>query len=115
MSLYAKINNMEYPIIAVTNYQDTKWNNRQSIRLFFNENYNTVKSLLADKITWALIEKETNEKDTDDMSVTEIETDMSDYCIAGEITDHRDGRVSIKMGKKTNEEQLKEIEEAYND
>lgn len=115
MGLYAKINNIEYPIVAVTNYQDAKWNNRQSIRLFFNEDYNTVKSLFTDRTTWSLVEKETNEKDTDNMSITETETDMSDYCVSGEITDHRDGRASIKMGKKTEEEQLKEIEEAYND
>ena len=101
-----KINNTEYPVTVSISYQDTKWGNRQSVTIYFNEDYKTVKTLLPDNIEWFVIEKRGDTKE---------EIDMSDYCIAGEITDHRDGRVSIKMGKKTEEEQLKEIEEAYND
>jgi hypothetical protein len=37
----------------------------------------------------------------------ETEFDNSDYCLAGDITDHRDGRITVKMGK------LTELEEAY--
>ena len=45
------------------------------------------------------------------------EEDMSEYSLAGQITDYRDGTISIKMGKPTEAEtlraQLAEIEEAY--
>ena len=37
----------------------------------------------------------------------ETEFDNSDYCIAGDITDHRDGRITVKMGA------LTEVEQAY--
>ena len=32
--------------------------------------------------------------------------DNSEYCVAGDITDHRDGTVSVKMGKPTDAELL---------
>jgi hypothetical protein len=39
------------------------------------------------------------------------EYDNSEYNIAGEITDHRDGTVTVKMGKFTAEEILARLEE----
>ena len=42
---------------------------------------------------------------------TTKEYDNSDYCIAGDIIDHRDGTVSVKMGKPTAEELLSMIME----
>lgn len=35
------------------------------------------------------------------------EWDNSEYCVSGAITDHRDGTVSIKMGKATEAEALR--------
>ena len=41
------------------------------------------------------------------------EQDCSGYCVAGPITDNRDGTLSIKMGSYTQLEQaLRELEEA---
>ena len=34
--------------------------------------------------------------------------DKSDYCVAGDIVDHRDGRVTVYMGQKTEGETLAE-------
>ena len=34
--------------------------------------------------------------------------DQSEYCLAGPITDHRDGTFSVVMGKKTELEELRE-------
>ena len=39
------------------------------------------------------------------------EYDNSDYCVAGDIVDHRDGTISVKMGKPTAEELLSMIME----
>lgn len=40
---------------------------------------------------------------------TEIySNDLSEYCIAGEIVDHRDGTVTVYMGKKTETELMQE-------
>lgn len=47
------------------------------------------------------------------------EWDNSEYSLSGNIIDHRDGLVSIKMGKPTEAEtlqtQLTEIEEVYDE
>lgn len=41
------------------------------------------------------------------------EWDNADYCVAGPITDHRDGTLTVKMGKYTQlEEALRQIGEA---
>ena len=43
----------------------------------------------------------------------EQEWDNADYCVAGPITDHRDGTLTVKMGKYTQlEEALRQIGEA---
>jgi hypothetical protein len=41
------------------------------------------------------------------MEIHEIEFDNSEYNIAGDLTDHRDGTITAKMGK------LTDLEEAY--
>ncbi len=45
--------------------------------------------------------------DDDGNEVTETCTeDLSAWCVAGEIVDHRDGTITVYMGKKTELEQL---------
>lgn len=43
------------------------------------------------------------------------EFDNTDYCVAGPVTDNRDGTVTVKMGKKTDSEMLAELREVLND
>ena len=44
---------------------------------------------------------------------TAQEQDCSDYCVAGPITDNRDGTLTVKMGQYTQlEKALQELEEA---
>ena len=35
------------------------------------------------------------------MTPDPAEFDNSDFCVAGDVTDHRDGTVTVKMGKLT--------------
>lgn len=45
----------------------------------------------------------------DGTQTTEIQTrDLSDYCIAGDVVDTRDGNVTVYMGRKTEVEKLRE-------
>ena len=45
----------------------------------------------------------------DGTETTEIQTrDMSEYCIAGDIVDTRDGNITVYMGKKTELELLRD-------
>ena len=50
---------------------------------------------------------------TDGGTETVQEWDNAGYCVAGPITDHRDGTLTVKMGKYTQlEEALRQIGEA---
>ena len=42
----------------------------------------------------------------DDGNTEVLSQDLSEYCVAGEITDMRDGSVVVLMGKKTEMERL---------
>lgn len=45
----------------------------------------------------------------DGTQTTETQTrDLSDYCVAGEVVDTRDGNITVYMGRKTEVEKLRE-------
>ena len=45
----------------------------------------------------------------DGTQTSEIQTrDLSDYCVAGDVVDTRDGSVTVYMGRKTEVEKLRE-------
>ena len=45
----------------------------------------------------------------DGTQTTEIQVrDLSDYCVAGDVVDTRDGNVTVYMGRKTEVEKLRE-------
>lgn len=62
---------------------------RLFLRLTLFAEAEEVKALFTDGADYALI------------GLTGQTTDLSDYCVAGDIVDHRDGRVSVYMGEKT--------------
>lgn len=43
------------------------------------------------------------------MTPEAVTYDNSDYCVAGDITDHRDGTVTVKMGRLTALEETLEL------
>lgn len=60
-----------------------------------------------DGLNWAIVRRE------DGTDGAAQEQDCSDYCVAGPITDNRDGTLTIKMGSYTQlENALRELEEA---
>ena len=123
MSIYIKINNTEYPAEISGNNADTTWDRRgtKSIRLTMSAD--EAAALLPNNTPWSIVQRDTapvyDEQTGEQASTQEVEQewDNSEYSISGPITDHRDGTVSIKMGKPTEAEtlraQLAAIEEAY--
>lgn len=110
MAIYIKVNNTEYPATITGILKDREWNEREvkSIRLTMTAT--DAAALLPDNIPWSIVLRETVDKLDNDGNPTgetqEVvnEWDNSAYSIAGDITDHRDGTVSIKMGKPTESE-----------
>ena len=97
MTMYVKINETEYPIISIeTQNFDREWGNRESKAVTLEMTAAAAKDLFCDDIKWSVI---ANTKEQE-------EYDYSDYSKAGDVIDHRDGTVTVKMGKPTDKEIL---------
>ena len=100
----------EYPATITGILKDREWNEREvkSIRLTMTAT--DAAALLPDNMPWSIVLRETVDKLDNDGNPTgetqEVvnEWDNSAYSLSGAITDHRDGTVSVKMGKPTESE-----------
>ena len=79
---------------------------RDSLEIKVISDYETVVNTFVDGITYLLVQNiETmNEDGTITTSVEEY--DKSNYCLSGDIVDHRDGTLSVYMGVRTDVEEL---------
>lgn len=123
MAQFLKVNGQEHPVTHISKYQDGDWGGRSTQTLYLTMTHDEVAALLPSGTPWSIVQRETVDvldeqgKPTGKTKEVVNEYDNSAYSLAGDITDHRDGTVSIKMGKPTETEtlraQLAEIEEAY--
>ena len=113
MAQYLKVNGQEYPAKFISKYQDLNWDMRETQTVHLTMPYAQAAALLPDNTPWSIVQRETRDVLDENGMLTgqteEVvtEEDMSEYSIAGDITDHRDGTVSIKMGKPTETESAK--------
>ena len=113
MSIYIKVNNTEYPAEINGNPKDRSWGERDTKTITLTMTAAEVAALLPDNTPWSIVQRETKDKlDNDGQPTGETEEvvnewDNSEYSLSGAITDHRDGTVSIKMGKPTETESAK--------
>ena len=123
MAEFIKVNGQEYPATCIYNYKDRNWDMRETQTVHLTMPYAQAAALLTSGTPWFNVFREErdvldeNGELTGQTEEVVTEEDMSAYSLAGQITDYRDGTVSIKMGKPTEAEtlraQLAEIEEAY--
>lgn len=108
MSTYLKENNTETPCEAAEHYRDSAWG-RPTCTVTIKGSAAEIAALLPDGAPWSLIEREDvlDESGAPTGQTVDHERDMSEYSLSGDITDHRDGTVSIKMGKPTEVETLR--------
>ena len=124
MAIYVKINETQYPASITGRIHDSDWDDRSSKAITLEMTYADALEIFKDDIAWSIIQEvermeekhemvvineETGEtKDTViQVPVTELEEyDNSEYSIAGDIIDHRNGKITVKMGKPTAEELL---------
>lgn len=110
MAEFIKVGGQEYPATLIYNYKDRNWDMRETQTVQLTMPYAQAASLLTTGTPWFNVFRETVDKLDNDGNPTgqteEVvtEEDMSAYSLAGEITDYRDGTVSIKMGKPTETE-----------
>ena len=110
MAEFIKVNEQEYPATLIYNYKDRNWDMRETQTVHLTMPYAQAAALLTSGTPWSNVFRETVDKLDNDGNPTgqteEVvtEEDMSAYSLSGVITDHRDGTVSIKMGKPTEAE-----------
>lgn len=113
MAEFIKVGGQEYPATCIYNYKDRNWDMRETQTVHLTMPYAQAAALLPDNTPWSIVLHETvNKLDNDGNPTGETEEvvnewDNSEYSLSGAITDHRDGTVSIKMGKPTETESAK--------
>lgn len=123
---FIKIKDTLYPASISGRVADRDWDNRESKSITLEMDYATAHALFVNGLAWSIVQRDEvpvyemdengelvlDEKGEPIQTGTEIretEFDNSEYNLAGDLTDHRDGRITAKMGKLTDLEQAYEI------
>lgn len=113
--IYFKTNNTEYPASITGKMSDRDWDNRESKAITLEMTYAEAAQLFVDGLSWSIVQRDTvpvyDESGNPTSETTEQvqEWDNSDFCVAGSITDNRNGTCTCKMGKKTQLETEQEL------
>lgn len=117
---YVLVNENLIPAEISGRIHDDSWGSRSSKTIKLAMTYQEALNTFIDDVSWSIVEIYTREEiqvnDMGEENTVMVEDqvvyDNSDYNVAGDIIDHRNGYVSVKMGKPTAEELLALIEEA---
>ena len=121
--IYVKINDTLYPATITGEVKDWNWGERPSKSITVEMSHAEADALFVDGAVWSMVERvevPTVKLDESGMPVMgadglfiqtgteieELEKDFSDYDLAGDLIDHRNGKITAKMGKHTAEELL---------
>lgn len=110
MAIYIKVNNTEYPAEINGNPKDRSWDGRDTKTITLTMSHDAAVALLPDNTPWSIVQRDMVDvldeqgQPTGETKEVVNEYDNSDYSLSGDLTDHRNGTVSIKMGKPTETE-----------
>ena len=110
--MQVKINDQIHDAVITGDMPDRYWDGRDSKTITMSGSYADAAALFADGVAWSIVQTSTvpvldaNNQPTGETKEQTDEWDNSDYSILGDITAHKDGTVSIKMGKQTDTERL---------
>lgn len=116
---YVQIGENKFPAFVAGRVMDRDWDNRASKYITVEMSYEDALKVFVDDIEWSIVcemEEPIEQVDAEGnvVYITEDIYDNSEYSIAGDIVDHRNGTITAKMGKPTAEELLAIIEEGLN-
>lgn len=122
--IFVRINGSDYSAKIDGKMADKEWDNRESKAITLEMDYATAAEIFVDDTAWFIVEKteipvyqlnddgeielgEDGQPIQTGTEIKEIVWDNSDFNILGDITVHRDGTLTVKMGK------LTDLESAY--
>lgn len=117
--IYFKCDKLTCPATIAVQAKDHGWDERETRLITVMLSHADAAEIFADGLTWAIQQKEDvpvmdeNGLATGKKKTITKEIDQSDFCVAGTITDNRDGTVTCKMGRQTASDMLAELEAIY--
>lgn len=117
MNTYIEIHGVRYPATIGGRMNDKNWDGRESKSIQVEMSYADALKIFVNDLKWYIIQDvekyiEKEDENGEIYFVQEIikeSYDNSEYNLAGDIIDHRNGKITVKMGKPTMEEQLQEM------
>ena len=113
--IYVKIGETLLPATVNGYRRDPKWNYRDVEEVTITATADEAKALFTDGVDWDLVqtfEPYIDEETGETIQPEDIVRNHGEFCVSGAITDHRNGKVTIRMGKITAEEALAELKGA---
>ena len=78
---------------------DPTWQGREVKYITFDDQtVESVKLFLYDNVSWSILTRVTREVD-EETYTEDSELDCSEYSLRGDITEHRNGNITVVMGK----------------
>lgn len=109
------VNGNSYDAEIYGTKRDSSWGNRESKSITLPMDYATAAATFVDDVPWSILYQppEYYDPETQKTVTPPVEEyDNSDFSILGDIIVHRDGTVTVKMGKPTAEELYNILKEA---
>lgn len=92
---YVKVNGVLYPAAINGTFKDNMWDGRATKTIELDLTAEEAKVLFVDDTRWSIVDEYLNENE----ELVQDEYDNSEYCLAGDVVDHRNGTSSVTMGK----------------
>lgn len=101
MKTFVIIKNQKIEANVYGSLIDTSLGNREIKEVRASMTYDQAKALFVDDVPWSIVQEYDPIQQADGRTITPepMVYDNSEFCMAGSITDHRDGTVTVKMGK----------------
>lgn len=99
-----KIDNTLYPAEVNGRLNNPDWDDRDTKAITLKMAYSKAVETFVDGLPWSIVVETDGETEA-----AREEYDNSEYSLAGDITDHRDGTVTVVMGKPTELELAMEL------
>ena len=93
--MHVKVNGAEFDAVVHTRPDDSAWNGRESKAITFAGTYEEAIALFSNDVQWSVISENVDETG----QTVQSETDLSEFALAGPVTDNRNGTVTVKMGR----------------